>query len=125
MYDACNTFPQFYEKVQFDKDKKYSYTIDKIEDIEYPPTVEEALQINETASCRMIGLTLETRPEYVTDVNCQFWRRLGVTRLEMGVQSLYDEVLDANKRGHSVQQARDAMHRLRQYGFKMSVHMMP
>lgn len=48
-----------------------------------------------------------------------------MTRLEMGVQSLYDDVLDANKRGHSVQQAREAVHKLRQYGYKMSVHMMP
>lgn len=125
LYDACNTFPEFYAKVQFDADKKYSYTIDKIEDIVYPATIEESEKINESADCRMIGLTIETRPEYVNDANCQFWRRLGVTRLEMGVQSLYDDVLDANKRGHSVQQAREAVHKLRQYGYKMSVHMMP
>lgn len=125
LYDACNTFPEFYAKVQFDADKKYSYTIDKIEDIVYPATIEESEKINESADCRMIGLTIETRPEYVNDTNCQFWRRLGVTRLEMGVQSLYDDVLDANKRGHSVQQAREAVHKLRQYGYKMSVHMMP
>lgn len=125
LYDACNTFPEFYAKVQFDADKKYSYTIDKIEDIVYPATIEESEKINESADCRMIGLTIETRPEYVNDANCQFWRRLGVTRLEMGVQSLYDDVLDANKRGHSVQQAREAVHKLRQYGYKMSLHMMP
>jgi elongator complex protein 3 len=125
LYDACNTFPQFYAKVQFDKDKKYSYTIDTIEDITYPATIEESEKINESAECRMIWLTIETRPEYVNDKNCQFWRRLGVTRLEMGVQSLYDDVLDANKRGHSVQQAREAVHKLRQYGYKMSLHMMP
>lgn len=47
-----------------------------------------------------------------------------MTRLEMGIQSLFDEVLDANKRGHSVQQCREAMHRLRLYGFKISVHFM-
>ena len=125
LYDACNTFPQFYAKVQFDANKKYSYTIDTIEDIVYPATIEESEKINESADCRMIGLTVETRPEYVNDKNCQFWRRLGVTRLEMWVQSLYDDVLDANKRGHSVQQAREAVHKLRQYGYKMSLHMMP
>lgn len=38
---------------------------------------------------------------------------------------MYDDVLDANKRGHSVQQAREAMHKMRQYGFKFSVHFMP
>lgn len=86
--------------------------------------MEQAQIRNETASHRIIGLTVETRPEYVTDVNCQFWRNLGVTRLEMGIQSLFDDVLDANKRGHSVQQCREAIHRLRQYGFKISVHFM-
>lgn len=125
LYDACNTFPEFYAKVQFDKDKKYSYTIDGIEDIVYPDTIQESQKINESADCRMIGLTVETRPEYVTDENCQFWRKLGVTRLEMGVQSLYDDVLDANKRWHSVEQARHAVHKLRQYAYKMSLHMMP
>lgn len=125
LYDACNTFQQFYAKVQFDKDKKYSYTIDTIEDIVYPSSIEESQHVNESAECRIIGLTVETRPEYVNDKNCQFWRRLGVTRLEMGVQSLYDDVLDANKRWHSVQQAREAVHKLRQYGYKMSLHMMP
>jgi elongator complex protein 3 len=61
----------------------------------------------------------------VTDKNCLFWRELGVTRIEMGVQSLFDEVLLANKRGHTVQQAREACHLLRCYGFKLSLHIMP
>lgn len=127
LYDACNTFGEFHEKVSFDDTtwSKYSYTIDERKDIVYPKTIEESQKINETADCRMIGLTIETRPEYVTDANCKFRRKLGVTRMEMGVQNLYDDVLDANKRWHSVQQAREAVHKLRQYGFKMSLHMMP
>lgn len=43
----------------------------------------------------------------------------------MGLQSTFDDVLDANKRGHTVQQARDAVHKMRQYGFKFSIHFMP
>jgi elongator complex protein 3 len=80
---------------------------------------------NETAEHRMIWLTLETRPEYVTDENCQFWRELGVTRLEMGIQSTNNEVLDMNKRGHDVDCCKRACHKMRQYGFKFSVHLMP
>lgn len=68
---------------------------------------------------------METRPEYVTDTNCQFRRELGVTRIEMGVQSLDEDVLLLNKRGHTVEQARHACHKLRQYGFKISLHVMP
>lgn len=80
---------------------------------------------NETAEHRIIWLTVETRPEYVTDENCQFWRELGVTRLEMGIQSTNDEVLDMNKRWHNVECCKAACHKLRQYGFKFSVHLMP
>lgn len=43
----------------------------------------------------------------------------------MGIQNMFDDVLDANKRGHSIAQCREAMFTLRQYGFKISVHLMP
>ena len=127
LYDACNTFPQFFDSVAMNPDlaKKYSYTIPELSDIQLPDTIDESEKINETAAHRIIGLTIETRPEYVTDENCQYWRMLGVTRLEVGLQNLFDDVLDKNKRGHSVQQCREAVHKLRQYGFKMSLHMMP
>ena len=43
----------------------------------------------------------------------------------MGIQSLDEEVLKLNKRGHTIQQAREACHKMRQYGFKFSLHIMP
>ena len=143
MYDACNTFPEFLKTVKLTHNANKSLfaiedTVDKTEDSvqslvaksitdtkEFPDTVEESIRINETAEHRMIGLTVETRPEYVTDENCQLWRELGITRLEMGIQSTNDTVLDLNKRGHSVEQCKAACHKLRQYGFKFSVHLMP
>lgn len=126
MFDACNSFPDFVKATQRDetKSRASSYTTAEFP-YSYPKTIEESLLINETAKHRIIGLTVETRPEYVNDENCQFRRTLGVTRIEMGIQSMFDDVLLANKRGHTVQQARDAMHKLRQYGFKISVHIMP
>ena len=143
LYDACNTFPEFLKTVKLTHNANKSLfaiedTVDKTEDSvqslvaksttdtkEFPDTVEESIRINETAEHRMIGLTVETRPEYVTDENCQLWRELGITRLEMGIQSTNDTVLDLNKRGHSVEQCKAACHKLRQYGFKFSVHLMP
>jgi ELP3 family radical SAM enzyme/protein acetyltransferase len=125
LYDACNTFDAFFSTVNFDQDMRATrYTMEEL-GIEYPATIEESMRINETATHRVIGLTIETRPEYMTDENCQMRRSRGVTRLEMGLQSMFDDVLDANKRGHSVQQARDAVHKMRQYGFKFSIHFMP
>ncbi|AHB41399.1 Histone acetyltransferase, ELP3 family [candidate division SR1 bacterium RAAC1_SR1_1] len=129
LYDACNTFDQLeidhqgLDEVQ--EDKRYKYTITNQDTIKYSKTIEEAIEINETAPHRIIGLTIETRPEYVTDANCQLRRKLGVTRLEIGIQSMYDDVLAANKRGHTVAQIETACHKLRQYGFKFCVHIMP
>lgn len=129
LYDACNTFDVLNISNagldEVDEEKKYKFTIINPEDIHYAKDIDEAISINETAKHRIIWLTLETRPEYVTDANCAFWRKIGITRIEMGVQSLYDEVLDANKRGHSVEQIRQACHKLRQRAFKFCVHVMP
>lgn len=93
--------------------------------IEFPETIQESISINQTASHRVIGLTVETRPEYITDENCRMWREWGVTRLEVWLQSMFDDVLDVNKRWHSIQQAREGVHKMRQYWFKFSLHFMP
>lgn len=52
-------------------------------------------------------------------------RAMGVTRIEMGVQSTDDEILDLNKRGHHLAEVEKALHKLRQYAFKFSIHIMP
>lgn len=70
-------------KVPIDENKRASqYDLADL-DIAYPATIEESMRINETSEHRIIGLTIETRPEYMTDENCQMWRSRGVTRLEM------------------------------------------
>lgn len=99
LYDACNSFNEFYETVKLDPSNPRSSKF-IIEDscIAHPETSEESLKKNETAPNRIIGLTIETRPEYITDENCRFWRNFGVTRLEVGLQNLFDDVLEANKR---------------------------
>jgi elongator complex protein 3 len=78
--------------------QKYGHTLAGWDKVHLSESLEEALHRNQSADHRIIGLTVETRPEYVTDTNCQLWRELGVTRIEMGVQSLFDDVLLANKR---------------------------
>lgn len=125
LYDACNTFDTFMQKINVDENaRSVRYTLEDLW-MEFPATIEESMKINETSSHRIIWLTIETRPEYMTNENCQMRRSWGVTRLEMWLQSMFDDVLDANKRWHSVQQAREAVHKMRQYGFKFSIHFMP
>ena len=94
-------------------------------EIEYSSTLEEALKKNETAEHRIIGLTIETRPDLVSHRYCQSWRKFGVTRVEMGIQSTNDDVLELNKRGHNLEAIKQALHLLCKYGFKISVHLMP
>jgi len=80
---------------------------------------------NETAKHRIVGLTLETRPDYVTEKTCWEMRKFGCTRVEIGVQHLDDKILTLNKRGHGVKETIQATKLLRQFGFKITYHMMP
>lgn len=127
LFDAANHFDEFLEQIEIDytnpKAARYTWT-DSIE-IDYPKTIDESIKKNETATNRIIWLTVETRPEYVTDENCQFWRDVWITRMEMGIQTLHNSVHDINKRGHDNEAIIQAMHKLRQYGFKISNHYMP
>ncbi len=80
---------------------------------------------NETAVARCVGLVLETRPDHVTPREVERLRRLGATKVQIGVQSLSDEVLALNRRGHDVAATRRAFALLRAAGFKIHAHWMP
>jgi elongator complex protein 3 len=84
-----------------------------------------AQQVNETAENRCVGLSLETRPDYVTKSELRRFRELGCTKVEIGVQCLDDEIYKMNKRGHKVADVRRAMGLLKDAGFKINVHFMP
>ena len=85
----------------------------------------EAQLFNETAPHRNVGLVIETRPDEITPAELSWLRKLGVTKVQMGVQSLDDHVLELNKRGHTVAQALTATALLRAAGFKIVLHWMP
>jgi elongator complex protein 3 len=80
---------------------------------------------NEDAGHRNVGLVVETRPDWVTPAEIGHMRRLGVTKVQLGVQSLDDRILSLNERGHDVEAVRRAMRLLRAAGFKLHVHWMP
>lgn len=84
------------------------------------------LQIkNETTGHRNVGLSVETRPDEVTPGELAWFRSLGVTKVQMGVQSLDDRILELNQRGHSSAEAHHATALLRAAGFKIVLHWMP
>lgn len=80
---------------------------------------------NETAKYRIVGLTLETRPDYIDEKEILNFRNLGCTRVELGIQSIYDDVLIKNNRGHLVLETIRATKLLKDAGFKINYHMMP
>ena len=80
---------------------------------------------NEKAKHRIIGVTIETRPDFINIEEVKRLRKLGITRVEIGVQSIYNDVLEANRRGHDVQATINATRLLKNAGFKVSYQMMP
>ncbi len=80
---------------------------------------------NETAKYNLIGVTLETRPDYINIQELKEMRDLGCTRVEIGVQAIDDKILTLNKRGHGVKEIADATKLLKQFGFKVTYHLMP
>lgn len=87
--------------------------------------IEEAQKINETVEHRIIGVTLETRPDYVTVDELWRMRRLGCTHVQIGVQSLDQGVLDLIKRDDNRDQIAHATKLLKHFGFKFTYHIMP
>ena len=87
--------------------------------------LEAAHRENETAPCRCVGLVIETRPDHISEEEVLRVRRLGCTKVQIGIQSLNDSVLAANRRGHDVAATRRALRLLRRAGFKIHAHWMP
>lgn len=80
---------------------------------------------NELADYNIIGLSIETRPDYINEKELMQLRELGVTRVEMGVQAIDDNILKLNNRGHDVAAIAQATKKLKQFGFKITYHFMP
>ena len=85
----------------------------------------EALKINESACSRCIGLTVETRPDWFRLGHVDNALRFGATRVELGVQSIYDDILFSMNRGHTVTDSILATKIAKNSGFKVCYHLMP
>lgn len=80
---------------------------------------------NEKAYCRNVGLVLETRPDFLSNGELIYLRRLGATKIQIGIQSLSEKVLRENETGRSVEDTKRAFELLRLFGFKIHGHWMP
>lgn len=84
----------------------------------------KAQKLNEKAKQRIIGLSVETRPDFITFGEIKRLRELGVTMVELGIQSIYDDVLKKNKRGHGRKEIIFATKLLKDAGFKVLYQIM-
>jgi elongator complex protein 3 len=87
--------------------------------------LEEAQDYNESAANRIVGISIETRPDWIDEKEVKLLRELGVTKLQVGVQALDEEILKRVKRGHSMEAVADSTQLLRDAGFKICYHFMP
>lgn len=92
---------------------------------EESPTLELAKKKNENAPLRCIGLTIETRPDWFRLQHVDNVLDLGATRVELGVQSVYDDILYNMERGHTVVDTIYATRIAKDSGLKVCYHIMP
>lgn len=85
----------------------------------------EAQETNASGDRRNVGMVIETRPDHINPDELRWLRGLGVTKVQIGIQSLDDKILALNNRGETVQNSRQAINQLRLAGFKIHAHWMP
>ena len=88
-------------------------------------SLEEEQKINETSNIKIIGLTLETRPDGINHESIYFLRKLGVTRMQIGIQHTNNYLLKKINRGHTIEDSINAIKLLKDSGLKIISHIMP
>ena len=88
-------------------------------------SLKTAQRLNEKSKHRVIGLSVETRPDFINALEIKRLRELGATMVELGVQSIYDDVLKLNLRGHTIKETVLATKLLKDAGFKVLYQIMP
>ncbi|XP_061609262.1 elongator complex protein 3 isoform X1 [Phyllopteryx taeniolatus] len=87
--------------------------------------VAEAVRYSERSNTKCVGITIETRPDYCLKRHLSDMLGYGCTRLEIGVQSVYEDVARDTNRGHTVRAVCESFHLAKDAGFKVVAHMMP
>ena len=134
--EALSSFVAKQQAAVFDDTATYNQAFHKLYDTSQPhqsawsqmqSTYDELVEqqrINETAAARVVGLVIETRPDTITPDNLRMFRQLGCTKIQIGIQSTRQEILDANKRQMSAAQIKRAFSLIRLCGFKIHSHLM-
>lgn len=134
--EALSSFVAEQQAAVFDDTATYNQAFHKLYDTSQPhqsawsqmqstyDQLVEQQHSNETAAARVVGLVIETRPDTITPENLRMFRQLGCTKIQIGIQSTRQEILDVNKRQMPVAQIKRAFSLIRLYGFKIHSHLM-
>lgn len=134
--EALSSFVAEQQAAVFDDTATYNQAFHKLYDTSQPhqnawsqmqstyDQLVEQQHSNETAAARVVGLVIETRPDTITPDNLRMFRQLGCTKIQIGIQSTRQKILDANQRQMSVAQIKRAFSLIRLYGFKIHSHLM-
>lgn len=132
-FKAVNDYQKIKEKIIITKSEKIVKTKEFSKNIyskklslkDLKKFLSQEQKKNEKSKYGVIGLTLETRPDYIDEKELWQMRELGCTRVEIGVQAIDDDILNLNKRGHGVDKIIKTTKKLKQFGFKVTYHFMP
>jgi len=87
--------------------------------------VAEAVRFSEQSKTKCIGITIETRPDYCFGPHLTSMLLYGCTRIEVGVQSIYEDIARDTNRGHTIASVKKCFQFSKDVGFKVVTHMMP
>lgn len=120
-------FKKFYELPSEDfSDKKRTERIQKkVLKLKGKSTLAKEQTRNETAKVRCVALCIETKPDWGLEEHGNQLLKLGTTRIELGVQSVYEDVIKKINRGHTVKDSKNSIRILKDLGFKVAIHYMP
>ena len=120
-----SSYPKDYQ-VEFIRDIFYaSNTFTSNEPKRKKLSLSEEKTLNETADKKIVGISLETRPDLINKYELRRFRNYGCTRIQIGVQHTDNEILKKINRGHTIEQSINAIKLIKEAGFKLDVHIMP
>ena len=111
----------------YENDYKKEFFLDMINAVngESKKTLKEAQVRNESAKRRIVGISVETRPDWIDEEEVRLLRNLGVTKVQLGVQALDNKIMEHIKRGHTLEDVATATRLLKDAGIKVCYHFMP
>ncbi|HJT84290.1 MAG TPA: tRNA uridine(34) 5-carboxymethylaminomethyl modification radical SAM/GNAT enzyme Elp3 [Nitrososphaeraceae archaeon] len=115
------TFPFMPETYQREFAKKCFDALNN----EVSPTLEESINKNEFSNIRCVGFTVETKPDYCQKKHVDLMLKIGITRIEIGVQTLDNNIYKIINRGHDLIDVINSFKVARNSGYKIVAHMMP